>query len=316
MFEKRSLFNPLFFDYHFNFVMKILFINSFQRSGSTLLGMILDRHQDIKYLGEVRNIHDALLHDEKTFSGSSLKDDQFWRKVLRGLEGDPLSLYTKVQNKTGTIEPVIHLSNLFDSRYVDRFLQLFSGRFRKEQLAYCNIRSYYRSASENTPETWLVDSSHRTSEARSHLSVMGRKISVLYLVRDGRGVLYSVLKRSEEQAETVIKRWKRFTLRARRFHRLIPSDQLVTIRYEDLCEDLPAQLSRLTDFMDIEAFGLGAQSSGKVPSFIGGSSTLRSRGDTNLSIKLDEQWRHKLGKKELEIFEKVAGGLNRSLGYQ
>lgn len=63
---------------------KILFINSFQRSGSTLLGMLLDYNPAITYLGEVRNIHELLRMGKKDFNGDHLAECSFWKCVLDG----------------------------------------------------------------------------------------------------------------------------------------------------------------------------------------------------------------------------------------
>jgi hypothetical protein len=294
---------------------KILFINSFQRSGSTLLGMLLDRHPAIAYLGEVRNVHEYLEKGKTDFSGELLMDSEFWQAIFDRLPGDPRHLYTKVESRAGMGNLSIRASNFFSSGFFDKLLALISPRFRAELRAYDNIRKYYKAAAGATDCEWLVDSSHRTSEARNHLQVLQDRLKVVFLARDGRGVVNSVMKRTGINVKSAARQWKRFTLLAQRFHATLSDDQYLFVRYEDLCRDLPQELARIAGFLGVESFDHQMDQAKIVHHFVGGSSTLRERSSEVFTIRLDEKWRLSMRQKDLAAFEKIAGDVNRSLGY-
>ncbi len=294
---------------------KILFINSFQRSGSTLLGMVLDCHPAITYLGEVRNVHEYLEEGKTDFSGELLTDSEFWRAIFDKLPEDPRHLFTKVKSRGRRRNLPIRASNFFSSVSFDKLLALASPRFRAELRAYENIRKYYEAASGASNQEWLVDSSHRTSEARNHLQVLQDRMKVVFLARDGRGVVNSVMKRTGIGIETAARQWRRFILLATRFHAVLPHDQYIFIKYEDLCKDLSKELARIVGFLGVESFDPQMIQNQIAHHFVGGSSTLREKSKKTFAIKLDEKWRESLSKKDLAEFEKIAGDVNRSLGY-
>lgn len=293
----------------------ILFINSFQRSGSTLLGMVLDCHPAITYLGEVRNIHEYLRGSKSDFNGDLLTDCAFWQTIFDRLPNDPRHIFTKVESGAGRRNFPVSASNYLSSVYFDKLLAVASPRFRTELHAYENIRKYYEAAADATHSKWLVDSSHRTSEARNHVEVLQKRMKVVFLTRDGRGVVNSVMKRTGINAEAAARQWKRFVLLAQRFHATLPHDQYLSVRYEDLCKDLPGELARITRFLGVEGFDPETDRNQTHHHFVGGSSTLRERSRKPFEIRVDEKWRDSMSESDLALFEKIAGSVNRSLGY-
>lgn len=294
---------------------KILFINSYQRSGSTLLGMLLDYHPEMTYLGEVRNVH-AYLQDNKTdFNGELLGECDFWKAVFAQLPDDPQRLFTKVRNAGRAGNFSVRLANFFDAPLLDKILAWSSPRFRRELQAHANIRKYYDAASQVTDAAWIVDSSHRTIEAKHHVQAVGHDMKIVFLTRDGRGVVNSVMKRTGERADKAAQQWKRFILGAKRFHARVADSQCLTVKYEDLCVDLPKEMDRMTDFLGVGKFDQPVAHKQHAHHFVGGSSTLRDRRNQALTIRLDEKWRETMSSKDLALFERIAGDVNRSLGY-
>jgi hypothetical protein len=294
---------------------KILFINSYQRSGSTLLGMLLDYHPEITYLGEVRNVHEYLEDNKTDFTGELLGECEFWRAVFAQLPDDPRMIFTKVKNDGRGHNYSVRLSNFFDVPFVDKILTWSSPRFCRELQAHENIRQYYDAASQVTDATWIVDSSHRTNEAKSHVQALGHDMRIVFLTRDGRGVVNSVMKRTGEKIDTAARQWKRFILGARNFHARLADKQHLIVKYEDLCVDLLKEMDRMADFLHIEQFDQQLAQKQMTHHFVGGSSTLRDRKNQELAIRLDEKWRDTMRSKDLAVFEKIAGDVNRSLGY-
>lgn len=294
---------------------KVLFINSYQRSGSTLLGMLLDYHRAIIYLGEVRNVHEYLECNKTDFNGDLLTECGFWKTVCDNLPDNPLRLFTKVSSSSHLRGFCPKISRILISPLFDELTSKFFPVLRPDIHAYENIRKYYMAASASTDAQWLVDSSHQTPEARDHARIMGADIKVVFLSRDGRGVVSSIMKRTGDSAKSATKNWKRFILRAQKFHSTLPSSQFLKVKYEDLCGKLPEELDKIAVFLGVENFINQLDRNGMIHHFVGGSSTLRYNNNKTLNIRLDEKWRGSMSQKDLVTFERIAGKLNRSLGY-
>lgn len=61
----------------------VLYVNSFNRSGSTLLGMLLVRQSSITFVGEMRNLHEHILGGKVCYCGCSLDRCPFWSSVIK-----------------------------------------------------------------------------------------------------------------------------------------------------------------------------------------------------------------------------------------
>ena len=85
------------------------------------------------------------------------------------------------------------------------------------------------------------------------------------------------------------------------------------VRYEDLCRDPAAVLGGI-----LRPFGVPVRTTellGLPPERhdLGGSP--RFKGGGSGAIELDERWRTEMPKGDLATFEKIAGAMNRRLGY-
>lgn len=287
----------------------ILFINSYQRSGSTLLGMLLGRYSGLTYLGEVRNVHQYLVEDKPCFNGDLLKDNLFWGEVFENMKEDPFEVFTKA--KIGWLSKKIKsVSSFVALPLFDEITGLLTPSLIRDKKAYANIRKYYDAANVENSK-WLIDSSHRTSEARSHHYKLKENFKVIFLIRDGRGVVNSIRNRNLGSIESASKAWRNFIVGARRYHRRLADDQILTVKYEDLCADCSKEMSRITKFLGVDQ----KYSLSSVQNFVGGSSTIRNAKSTDFKLRLDEKWRESLNLEDVKIFEKIAGSVNYSLGY-
>ena len=294
----------------------ILFINSFTRSGSTLLGMLLGIHEKIEYLGEVRNVHEYFENDRRCFHGDKLTSCPLWGKV-----NEQIDLYN---TPTKTSSRYMHraVRNLCLDETICKILQgLLSGAvkgLRREFDVIENISSIYHAAHKVSMAPWLLDSSHRSHQ----LNILHRKyrhrIRAVFLTRDGRGVTNSVMNRTACTMRSAALRWRQFHEYTRKVHRQIPQSQIYQLRYEDLCASPESECNKILEFMGLQPISTDDYLSNVDISalhFIGGSPTLRDNMNNNISIRLDEKWRSTLSDRDLTLFDQIAGPLNKSFGY-
>jgi hypothetical protein len=278
--------------------------------------MLLDYSPQVTYLGEVRNFHEYLTQNKPDFNGELIAESPFWHEITSYLPRDPVDLETKIIDERAATSPCMMMSKIINSPVVYKLLSHFCPTLRRQRLAYANIRQYYSATEKAVGTRWVLDSSHRTAEVRDHFHVYGSRVKVIFLVRDGRGVVNSVMRRTGVSVEVASKQWKRFILGARRFHQILAPNQILEIRYEDLCEDLENQLLRLTDFLGIDMFADTVNGPGVEHHFIGGSSTLRNSNKGPFKIKLDEKWKRTLSNDDLDTFSRIAGDTNWLYGYE
>jgi hypothetical protein len=160
---------------------------------------------------------------------------------------------------------------------------------------------------------FVIDSSKSPVRLKLLYMLHPDRVRVLHLVRDGRAVAASAMRRRDVSASTAARIWKRDNQNIAVMLRSIPRHLKLGVRYEALCEDPERELDRICHFLDLE--------------FESGMTTLWAREVHNIpgnpmlfdrhvrTIRKDERWRRDLADTDLEAFGRAAGRLNRSLGY-
>lgn len=156
----------------------------------------------------------------------------------------------------------------------------------------------------------FLDTSKDASRLR-YLHESGRfDIYVLHLLRDGRAVAYSMIKKGTP-ARLAADDWVREHRQARRLRPSFAAERWLPVRYEALCTSpgetmadicrfvgIPPELAR-TDYRAWDSHVLGN----------------RMRLAPGEEIRLDESWRTGLLGPDLKIVERVTRAYNRALGY-
>jgi hypothetical protein len=134
---------------------------------------------------------------------------------------------------------------------------------------------------------------------------------VIHLVRDGRGAAMSYMRIYGCSMDEAAREWRATNRECERLRPRLPEGSWLRLRYEDVCRD-PADGVR-------RALGLvGEHSPVAVGDFraiehhiIGNAMRLGADG----KIEVNEKWREALSTADRDTFERVAGPLNRELGY-
>ncbi len=134
--------------------------------------------------------------------------------------------------------------------------------------------------------------------ARSHLF----DLSVIHLVRDGRGFCNSFRKNTGEQDLAVAaKRWNRELSKVDVFRRRYPEVPVHVVRYEDLCNDLGAAMTGIRTFLQIPDTGPVSFDTEHDHHVIG--NRMRRRFDG--VIREDLTWKEQISGEDLRLIESI-----------
>ncbi len=135
----------------------------------------------------------------------------------------------------------------------------------------------------------------------------------VWLVRDGRAVMLSRMRRRGESAQLAARNWARHSLGLLWLRAGLPTHRVFALKYEDLCADPAIQLTDLQRFLGVPVRDLIAPLDKRSPHLVGGN-PMRYDLDSR-SIAPDDRWQRELSKDDLRIFARIAGPVQAALGY-
>ncbi len=303
--------------------VRVVYILGSGRSGSTLLDIVLGNHPAIESVGELKELV-RLRWPQNGFCSCGLRTRScdFWPEV-----------YTRWIAEIGDHD----LSSYVDT--VRFFLQLRNWRAWKKAIeeATPEVRRFqaqslalYRSIREVSGKEIIVDSSKGPGLALLLASIPEIELSILHLVRDGRGVAWSFLKGLEKDeaaglerrlvptpAWKVALRWMAVNHLAEWVRRRVDDTRSVRVRYEDLTSDPHATLVTIGRVLgeDLGSFGqrISAGCELSTGHKIGGS-RIRMQKSIRLAPP-DDAWKDSLSASGKLVFQIVAAGRLRQYGY-
>lgn len=304
--------------------VQILYVIGAGRSGSTLLDMVLDLHPELTGLGELTNL--PLLAWQRAEYCSC------------GETGDVCPFWTRVREAwlaTPGVVSVDHFlarkSNIERYSRIPKLLGMRATNPSDEFLDYAHhTRTLFEVIRAETGARILVDSSKHVGRGLALSLIDGLEISYVHLVRDVRGVAWSLRKPYAKDMRGGIQK----DMPGRRIARtaafwtftnsvtaaLLPhlSDRTMRLRYEDFVSDPAATLHRLGELGGFDPTALAELVAGEFQTR-GDRHTIagnRLRMKRSLRIKQDTSWRENLGAGDRAIIAAIAGGLMRAYGYR
>jgi hypothetical protein len=297
----------------------VVYILAPSYTGSTLLTFLLAQHKDIATIGELKATARGDLSTYSCSCGALQRECAFWKQLTEEMQSAGTSF---------TLEDFgAHFQS--DSPLTDRLLRAgIRGRFF--ELTRCSTlrllpggRRCLRDILERNQQLIeiicklqggkiFLDGSKDPVRLKFLSSADYWNVKTIYLIRDGRGATNSYMRHYSVSMETAAREWCGVHRECDRMVRELGDGISITIHYEDLC-------ARPKEILNcIHAF-LGLETDIGYPCFrtsdrhiLGNEMRLRSVGE----IKLDERWRSTLTERDLEVFEQIAGKLNRSYGYR
>lgn len=259
--------------------MKIIYIASDVRSGSTMLDYLLGNHPDAVGVGEIRYLYTHIIREGKgdkhgwaCSCGEAIETCSFWKPVLERAQekgGNPWNDDTGYVLKSGRkLKNLLTLSALiFPFPVYQRWLVKRTQLDLQSQknLAHC---ARYMEGIEQIYNKVIIDSSKKGKQLVNLLKALetypDSELKVIHLIRDPRATTWSKVKRqglkhSPWNFFRSMVSWVTENAEIRLAKAIFPEQHWLTVRYEDLCKDLDGTLSRIwTQYqLNSERPGLG-----------------------------------------------------------
>jgi len=307
-----------------------VYICSAGHSGSTLLDLLLGSHSKVESLGEISHLPKNITLNTKCSCGEAVRDCNVWSAVLNNLghqlEADlgqtPYRLNTGYPKATTVVDrnrqtkmylirrKLVHGLIYLDQRYGISLLSSFT-RWFTESLKHRFM--LYDAVRESTGTDIVIDSSKTYLEGIALYRECPEHVRIIVLTRDGRGVMYSNMKREQGRKNGLIG-WVHY------YSRILPllkkhvaKDHSLTVHYEDLANNTKNELAKICRFIGVD-FEPSMQEFTSHEHHITNGNDMRFSESSE--IRLDTSWKENLTKEDLDYFENEAGNLSRKLGYE
>lgn len=302
---------------------RVVYISGYGRSGTTMLDIALGQHPAVFGAGEVTTLaRHVWANNEYCACGSRVRDCPCWSVVVdRWVDNrDPTDFLERYQALQRQVE------NLVDPRRM--FLPGAAGRGSLAPYAQHTARLFAAVAAVSGRDV-IVDSSKMPGRAFALASVRGIDLHVVHVVRDGRGVAWSLLKRYERDVRAGLQRelkpkslvrtaarWSFVNLATEALGRRLGPDRFTRVRYEDFTADPAGILGRIGRSLglDLAPIGVDLQHGRPIrPEHQVAGSRLRMQGSINLVR--DEAWRSDMPAGKQAAFTRLCGWMLRRYGY-
>jgi hypothetical protein len=278
--------------------LKLVYVGSSGRSGSTVLEMLLGAHPGFWTLGEFHVLPWELrTHTKPCGCGSPVEQCSFWGPIIAEYSTDLLQ---------GSID------RFRDSYWADRALRFGELRFMSSASAKHRVRRQHdlkKYGNDNllvleqvlerarqvkgNRVSWLIDAS-KSPYRLLWLQETGLfDIRVIHLVKDPRAFAYSVCKDRSgfTRAVQVARATLRWNVENYLFNRLFKAhfapEAVLRLRYEELAREPQESLRRICSWLDVPADDALAERFRNENHGISGNPARFDRG----GIRLDEAWR-------------------------
>lgn len=320
---------------------RLAYILAASHSGSTLLAMLLGAHPEACTVGELKGASRGSPDTYRCSCGERIRECAFWRKIsaamqARGHAYEVTSAGTDIKAVRGK-----YLTRLLRPLHRTAGLELVRDtllNLSPEWRAHLR-RSQARNAAlvatllEVSGARVIVDSSKTGLRLKYLARNSALDVRVIRLLRDGRGVSLTHTNPGEFADASAphlrsggtggpghtglsmleaASLWKDSNEEADRITHTLGLGQCLTVRYEDLCRNPAATLRGICEFLEIEPFDPGPDFRARKQQHVVGNGM---RMDASSEIRHDERWRTHLTPEQLNVFNEVAGALNRQYGY-
>ena len=296
--------------------LKLVYVLGAHRSGSSILGVLLGIHPQIRTTGELLVLPSRFGDPTKLCScGRPATECEFWSRVQARCEGRvDLAALDAGQRRY--------------EKYSSLARTALSAALGSERLTAHLRRSveFQRVIAETAGVSIIADLSKFPvrGSVRKLERPFGLETYFVHMVRDGRAVMYSRLTRpAGGQFHDIVRNAWGMTVRWAFVNLLStmlcgrPSNRYLRVSYEELMSDPSGTLTRLGSFLGIDFSGVvravTEDSPLPIQHLIDAS---RFRFRASVQLKADFEWQRKLPESSRTVFWLLAGWLAHRYGYQ
>ncbi len=299
--------------------VSVLYISGYGRSGSTVVDIALGQFPGVFGAGELGNLpRHVWANNEYCACGAQVRECDLWSDIVEAwLEGEP----------PGTMAHYARLCNRFEA--LRDPLQLMGvGAWSPSFREYARLTHRLFAAIQRiTGCRVIVDSSKNPMRAIALSRMKHIDLSLVHLMRDGRGVAWSMMKTHSVDPKAGVQRpvggapalrtahrWIAFNILTEIAARRLGAKRSVRLRYEDFTEDAQAALGPVLAMIgattdaaetpDLVEFSADHQVAG---------SRIRMGGP--LRIARDTSWEAGMPKEDRKRVQRRAGWMLRRYGY-
>lgn len=300
----------------------LVYVGAAGHSGTTMLDLLLNNSPDIQAVGEISRLSWMARSGHSPCScGVNVSECPFWTRVEAearaemGVGPDAALLNTRetmlemdrVSRFGLAIESALLVAG---SRGLYQMASKFVARCHYEATA--NSWFWYDMTGRVAGKPILVETSKDPRRLKALYLYDPTRFRLIYMVRDGRAVSASQMRREKVGMEVAATAWRRVNQRLRWAMWTIPDAQRMFLSYEELCRNPRETMERVARFVGTEVND-NMLVLRKTESHSISGNPMRFRRDER-AIELDERWKTALSVEDLATFERIAGRLNRQLG--
>ncbi len=322
--------------------IRLVYILAASHSGSTLLSLLLGLHPEVCTVGELKA---TSMDDKERYlcsCGARIKECLFWNSISE--EMSRMGVKFTITDAGTDFKEIrsSYCQNLLAPLHRGPFLEktrdlaLWLSPAWRQHLRAVQMRNVMliQAILKQTRKRVIVDSSKVGLRLKYLLRNPLLDVKIIRLVRNGRAVALTYVepalyadakdhglrqggtggdrKDQKKSIDQAAREWLRSNEEAEELIKTIPNHQWMQIRYEDYCRDPVGIVKEIFRFLELDP-GVWQWPEKKVYEhhIIGNGMRL----DWDGSVKLDERWKQVLTKEDLDTFDRIAGSMNRKLGY-
>lgn len=298
---------------------KLAFIMAASHSGSTLLAMLLGSHPQATTIGDTAGTFHRKAPEYRCSCGNRPQACPFWLHIVdqmarRGFNIDVTDFGTRFEYpESRFINRVLHAEHRGPilETIRDTVLWLSTGwRRQLRTIAERNV-ALVETVTKVTNSQILIDSSKLPRRLKFLLRIPELEVKVIYLVRDGRGVVHTYINDNGWSVEKSAIEWRRDVQAEEKLLARLDSGMWRQVRYEDLCADPQAELQKLCVFLNLDPSRVNMDFRSAGLHVFGNKMRLSSER----TICLDDKWRTELTDSQVSTIEHIAGDQLRRYGY-
>jgi len=299
--------------------IKVIYIAGYGRSGSTLLDIALGQHRAVLGAGEVtalaRHVWD---NDEYCACRATVRSCHLWKEVVEHWRaGEDSKFMPQFRMAQERIEGILSWRRM-----------LRAARDDTNQVYFCDQTTrLFGILSAVSKRPIIVDSSKLPGRAFALAALPSIELYVIHLVRDGRGVAWSMMKPFKRQVEKGLQkelkpkpliytalRWTIVNLAAQLVCWKLGPRRSMRVRYEDFVENPAKILERILAMVGQKSPGVACLDARTIfPHHqVAGS---RHRMQEVLTVERDERWQCEMPRSRQLVFSIVCAPLMLWYGY-
>jgi hypothetical protein len=281
--------------------------------------MVLGSHSALSSLGEMSYFDDWVIHNKQCACGKSVSECSLWQPVISQFNSDAQVNCIDIRRQPGDshFQRIRHLTSIVGIGVLGKLmrpkiLKFLSARIYARAKESLRLYELVRAVSG---KPIVVDSSKSPHRMAVLYTLQPQATRVIYITRDGRGWMYSDIKRQiakwgVKPPSQTARKWRRGHHYVRFMSRVLDSRAFLHVRYEEICRQPEKTFERICEFVGVPYEPAMLQFREHEHHNLGGN-PLRFRNDSE--IVEDQRWREQLKPDELTVFESVSGKLNRRI---